>query len=91
MLKLGNTAHQADVRYLQRLMDDPPFVHTRTEEDNAAYDVAHAAVAQRPGRADGERHPQHRGPHVLGRGVHPLQVVRRHSHHESLLATLGGS
>jgi len=91
MIRLGNTAHRADVRYLKELMDGlREFVHARQAEDNAAYNE--------------KRLPDWRTCEGVqtARGVRSIEDLMNSdaemisyeafadmSHHESMLSTLG--
>ena len=93
MIRLGNTAHRADVRYLKELMDGlREFVHARQAEDNAAYTE--------------KRLPDWRTCEGVqtARGVRSIEDLMNSdaemisyeafadmSHHESMLSTLGGT
>ena len=93
VLRVGNTAHNADVRYLRTLMDGlRHFVHTRTEEDNDAFDHARLPPwrnAQGVQTASGIRSIED----LMDSDAEfiPYKSFADIAHHESLLATLGGS
>ena len=93
MIRLGNTAHRADVRYLKDLMDGlREFVYARQAEDNAAYNEKRLPdwrTCEGVQTASGIRSIED----LMNSEAEmiPYEAFADMSHHESMLSTLGGT